>query len=210
MVVQTRIERRQRQAKMKKQKVLSLMGTGLVITPVASAFIPQANADQYQLTATASNSFLDQIADPARQIAAANDLYASVMIAQAMLESGHGSSSLSNAPNYNLFGVKAYSGEPAVFLSTQEYIDNEWVTMNEPFRVYESYYQSLQDHANLLRAYYQGAWQSTTGSYQEATAYLTGRYATDPAYAQKLNELIQTYNLTQYDNPAADVTAENM
>ncbi len=41
-----------------------------------------------------------------RAVANSNDMYASVMIAQALLESSYGSSGLASAPNYNLFGVK--------------------------------------------------------------------------------------------------------
>lgn len=38
-------------------------------------------------------------------------------------------------------------------------------------------------------------------SFQDATAALTGRYATDTAYADKLNALIEQYGLTSYDEP---------
>ncbi|OTE88353.1 N-acetylmuramoyl-L-alanine amidase, partial [Escherichia coli] len=133
--------------------------------------------------------------------------YASVMIAQAILESGYGSSALSNAPYYNLFGVKgSYNGQ-SVYMPTQEYLNGQWVEMNEPFRQYNSYWESFQDHANVLRspsfatgtAHYSGVWKSQTTSFYDATNYLTGRYATDPGYAQKLNWLIETYQLTRFD-----------
>jgi LysM repeat protein len=86
--------------------------------------------------------------------------------------------------------------------------------MNEPFRVYGSYWESLQDHAALLRSTsystgvcnYSGTWKSQTTSFYDATAYLTGRYATDPTYNQKLNWLIETYNLTSFDTPSQVVT----
>jgi len=51
---------------------------------------------------------------------------------------------------------------------------------------------------------YEGTWKSQTSSYTDATSYLTGRYATDPDYGQKLNALIEAYNLTQFDTPARD------
>ena len=58
-----------------------------------------------------TNPFLNQIIPSATVIAAQNDLYASVMMAQAILESGWGTSTLSKAPNYNLFGIKGeYNG----------------------------------------------------------------------------------------------------
>ena len=40
----------------------------------------------------------------------------------------------------------------------------------------------------------------------DATAYLTGRYATDPGYGSKLNYLISAYGLTQYDTPNSGAT----
>ncbi len=67
-------------------------------------------------------------------------------------ESGYGSSALSNAPYYNLFGVKgSYNGQ-SVYMPTQEYLNGQWVEMNEPFRQYNSYWESFQDHANVLRS----------------------------------------------------------
>ena len=51
--------------------------------------------------------------------------------------------------------------------------------------------------------FYQGSWKSNTSNYQEATKYLTGRYATDSRYHEKLNGLIEAYDLTQYDSKKA-------
>ncbi|MDN6639966.1 MAG: glucosaminidase domain-containing protein [Tetragenococcus sp.] len=215
MVYQTRSERHQKKRtftkRFDKKTVLSLVGTGLVIAPTTTVLFPQeSHAEEYQVSESEASDLINQIGTSAQQIADSNDLYASVMIAQALLESGNGSSSLSSSPTHNLFGVKAYGQEPSIWLSTEEYIDGEYETMNEPFRIYDSYEESLQDHAALLKSSsystdapnYQGAWKSQTASYTDATAFLTGRYATDPDYGEKLNSLIQSYNLTQFDTPA--------
>lgn len=66
----------------------------------ASADTSQSSQD------TTTISFIQTIGESVRQIAAQNDLYASVMIAQAILESNSGQSKLSQAPNYNFFGIK--------------------------------------------------------------------------------------------------------
>lgn len=154
--------------------------------------------------------FIRQVASYASKAAANNDLYASVMIAQAILESGWGSSALAASPNHNLFGIKgSYNGQ-TVYMNTSEYLNGKWVTRYEPFRKYPSYYESFQDNANVLKNtsfipgkyYYAGAWKSNTTSYRDATAYLTGRYATDPGYGGKLNTLIERYGLTAYDMPS--------
>jgi len=217
MTYNTRSERHQkiqRKYTLNRKAVLPLLGTGLVLAPTTMAMVPQQVEAQEYVTENGAQGLINQIGATAQQIAANNDLYASVMIAQALLESGNGTSLLSSAPHYNLFGIKAYGSEPSIWLGTQEYINGQWVSMNEPFRVYGSYWESLQDHAALLRSTsystgvsnYSGTWKSQTTSFYDATAYLTGRYATDPTYNQKLNWLIETYNLTSFDTPSQVVT----
>lgn len=212
MVVKTRSERHIKNIDPRKsplKNMVPLVGIAMVGAPTVISLAPSTVYANEDGVANAQ-SLINQIGTAASEIANQNDLYASVMIAQALLESGNGSSVLSSAPYYNLFGVKAYNGGATVWLPTQEYLNGQWVTMTEPFRQYNSYYESLVDHANVLlasssvtgQARYAGAWKSQTTSYYDATAYLTGRYATDPNYNQKLNSLIQRYNLTQYDTPS--------
>lgn len=162
-------------------------------------------------------AFINQVAPSAKTLASANDLYASVMIAQAIVESGWGGSTLSKAPNYNLFGIKGdYNGQ-SVTMPTQEYVNGKYVTVNAKFRKYPSYKESLGDNVTVLKKtsftsgvyFYSGAWKSNTKSYKDATAYLTGRYATAPNYATTLNSVIETYNLTQYDTGGSNVVQTN-
>lgn len=65
-------------------------------------------------------SFIRKIGESARKIGQENDLYASVMIAQAILESASGQSQLAQAPNYNLFGIKGTHNGKGVSFATQE------------------------------------------------------------------------------------------
>ncbi|MBM6616054.1 LysM peptidoglycan-binding domain-containing protein, partial [Desemzia sp. RIT804] len=156
--------------------------------------------------------FIASVGAFASEVAAKNNLYASVMIAQAGLESGWGSSSLSKAPNNNLFGIKgSYNGE-SVTMYTKEYSTaGGWINIPQNFKKYPSYAESFQDNANLLKKgtswdpnFYAGAWVSNTSNVYEATAWLEGRYATDPTYAAKLNNLIKLYNLTRFDVTSSD------
>lgn len=161
--------------------------------------------------ATPQAQFIEDTAYHAQSVAGPNDLYASVMIAQAILESGYGSSSLSSPPNHNLFGIKgAYNGQ-SVTMQTWEHFNGQDVIINAQFRKYPSYRESFEDNARVLKTtsfspgnyFYSGAWKSNTNTYQDATRWLTGRYATDPNYNVKLNNLIVTHNLTQYDTPGS-------
>ena len=56
-----------------------------------------------------TRDFIKSIAKDAHKIGKEQDIYASVMMAQAILESDSGKSALAQSPNYNLFGVKAVS-----------------------------------------------------------------------------------------------------
>ncbi|HHJ5066943.1 TPA: peptidoglycan DD-metalloendopeptidase family protein [Enterococcus hirae] len=157
-------------------------------------------------------SFIRKIGESARKIGQENDLYASVMIAQAILESASGQSQLAQAPNYNLFGIKGTHNGKGVSFATQEDLGDGvlYTTTQATFRQYKSYEDSLDDYAKLLKEgltgnshFYDGVWKTNAKTYQEATKFLTGRYATDTSYDKKLNGLIETYDLTKYDKEVA-------
>ncbi|MGM0238056.1 glucosaminidase domain-containing protein [Enterococcus sp. AZ103] len=154
-----------------------------------------------------TQQFIEQIGNDAQKLGLKYDVFASVMIAQAILESGSGSSGLSSAPNYNLFGVKgSYEGQ-TVNLATQE--DNgagELYTISAAFRKYPSYSESLGDYVTLIREgisensnYYQEVWRSESKNYLRAAQSLTGKYATDTLYHHKISSIISAYHLTKYD-----------
>lgn len=150
-----------------------------------------------------TTKFIAVIGEPARKLAAENDLYASVMIAQAILESASGNSGLAQAPNFNLFGIKGSYRGSSVTMSTQEDDGTgSYYTIDAAFRKYPSYRESLSDYVDLLsRAYYAPAHKSNTKSFVEACDYLQGTYATSTSYSASLQDLIATYDLTRYDEP---------
>lgn len=147
--------------------------------------------------------FIAVIGEPSRKLAAEHDLYASIMIAQAILESGSGGSGLSQPPYFNLFGIKgSYRGQ-SVTMSTQEDDGTgACYTIRSAFRSYPSYRESLADYADLLsRDYYAPARKSATQSYVDACDYLQGTYATSTSYSASLQGIIDAYDLTRYDEP---------
>lgn len=160
-------------------------------------------------TVSSTATFINGISSYAVSLGQKYNVYPSVMIAQAILESAWGGSSLSSAPNYNLFGIKgSYNGD-SVAMKTSEYSKSKgWYSVIANFRKYPSYRESLEDNAKLLRngltwnaANYSGTWRENASNYKEATAGLVkGGYATDPVYAKSLNNIITSYNLTQYDS----------
>lgn len=171
-------------------KKLLALGVTAVLSPLAIASHAQAASVQ-------------DIINQAVPVAKANNLYPSVAIAQGILESGGGTSYLASHYN-NVFGVKWTYGQKAS-LMTKEVINGKWVDIVQDFQVYPSFTESFQAYARLIRnnSIYSGAWRENAPTYQHATAWLQGRYATDTSYAAKLNSIINQYNLTQYDGASA-------
>ncbi|MGM0165605.1 hypothetical protein IGI39_000547 [Enterococcus sp. AZ135] len=154
-----------------------------------------------------AKTFIEKIAEDAQKLGQEYDVFASVMIAQALLESGSGTSTLSLEPNHNLFGIKGtYQGQ-SVSMATQEDRGNgDLYSINSAFRKYPNYAASLGDYVELLRggisgndSFYKNTWRSEAKNYLRTTNALTGTYATDTTYGQKLNSIIALYHLTQYD-----------
>lgn len=154
-----------------------------------------------------AKNFIEKVGEDARKLGQEYDVFASVMIAQALIESGSGTSTLSLSPNHNLFGIKGtYQGQ-SVSMATQEDRGNgELYSISSAFRKYPNYAASLGDYVQLIRggisgnnSYYKQAWRSEAKNYLRTTNALTGTYATDTTYGQKLNSIIALYHLTQYD-----------
>lgn len=180
--------------------------TSKLAEPVPSANVTEDGSFHFEKEESV-DSFVRKIGESARKIGKEKELYASVMVAQAILESASGQSKLAQAPNYNLFGIKGTHNGKSVSMATQEDLGNGTLyTTQAGFRVYENYEDCFNDYATLLKEgitgdseFYAGVWKSNAKTYQEATKFLTGRYATDTQYNQKLNGLIETYDLTQFD-----------
>ena len=201
------------------KRSLIVVGTtacvGLYVSPVDQLL--SANFSVVEAS-TAATQFLRNIIPAAQNVARGKDIYASVMIAQAALESGWGTSALSKAPNHNLFGVKgSYNGQSVNMQTLEDSGGQNYYSIQADFRKYPSYQESLEDYADKIvngisgaPLFYSGAWKSKTNSYQDATAYLTGRYATDTAYGSKLNRIIEQFGLTKYDTETAVSMAEEI
>ncbi|OTN84070.1 hypothetical protein A5819_003620 [Enterococcus sp. 7E2_DIV0204] len=181
--------------------------------PVNEVTIPVETAAIHFEKNTTTEEFVARIGEQARSVGQEKDLFASVMIAQAILESGSGGSELSQEPYNNLFGIKGdYEGQFVTFGTQEDDGSGNLYQVQAAFRKYPTVKESLEDYSKLLTdgidgspLFYQGTWKSHSESYKNATEALTGTYATDIQYGEKLNELIQTYNLTQYDHAKGEI-----
>ncbi|MDR0796463.1 MAG: glucosaminidase domain-containing protein [Tannerella sp.] len=121
---------------------------------------------------------------------------ASIKLAQAILESGAGTSYLSKEAN-NHFGIKCH----VEWKGDRAYKDAE--IRNECFRKYKSIADSYEDHSRFLieRSRYERLFTLKTTNYTEwAKGLQECGYATDKGYANKLISLIERYQLYQYTN----------
>ena len=126
---------------------------------------------------------------------------ASLTTAQAILESAWGKSELTKTGNA-LFGIKATKDWKGKTLTrkTTEYEDGKKVQVEAEFRAYDTWEDSVKDHSAFLKKYKRYAKVIGETDYKEAcNAVAAAGYATDPTYAKKLIELIETYELYNYD-----------
>ena len=190
-------------------KYAMILGVSMAMATIATPLVETTQVQAATLS-TAQEGFLASLTKPATQLAGDNDLYASVMLAQAILESGWGTSELA-VKNYNLFGIKgSYNGETANMPTLEDDGTGNMYEIVAGFKKYPSYAESLQDYVNLIKngtswdsEIYAGAWMENTTSYADATKALTGVYATDTAYNTKLDRIIVSNDLNQYDNYGA-------
>ena len=118
---------------------------------------------------------------------------ASVIIAQACLESGY------NLNASTLFGIK---GE-GIELETQEYINEEYISIKDTFKFYPDICSSVKGYCDLME------WDNyddvtSADDYISACKALVNdnglKYATSPTYADNLINIIFDFDLTAYDD----------
>lgn len=136
-------------------------------------------------------------------------LYASVAIAQAIHESGWGTSKKMVAANA-LFGIKvgksaykfgkAWKGA-AYKTGTTEYYDGRTATkITDYFRQYSTIADAVEDYMDMLChcSRYKASLNCPTPE-ESIKAIIAGGYATGPGYVKAIVGIINTYNLKQYD-----------
>lgn len=133
----------------------------------------------------------------------------SVVIAQSALETGYGTAGLMTRANA-FFGIKAGgSWTGAVYTANTKEVKNgvEYNTVAN-FRAYDSLEDSVRDYFNLIvgasrysKAICYGLDKSKWLSARQCvTEIWRGGYATDELYVQKIMNMIEPRNMTEWDN----------
>ena len=138
-----------------------------------------------------------------RKDAGAGFVLPSVCIGQAALETGWGGSSLMTKANA-FFGIKATAswGGKVFSSKTQECYDSvNYTTITAAFRAYDTPADSVKDYYDLITGSTRyAAAVNATDARTAITAIKEGGYATSPTYVTNVMAVIDSNNLTQYDN----------
>ncbi|MGL9730013.1 NlpC/P60 family protein [Enterococcus sp. DIV0756] len=193
------------------KKGSAVVGTALVAVSVAAPLLNtnEVEAVEGNATATTSNvdkkAFINEISNEIKPLAEKHDLYASIMIAQAIVESDWGQNDFAKAPYYNLFGLEGqYKGQSAMLDKKNQ---ETGASEKKEMKHYGSYKEAIQDYIEIIKTtsrdgnenYFSGTWRSNAKDYQTAAEALKDRFNDDQSYVQKLVSVIQENDLASYD-----------
>lgn len=143
--------------------------------------------------------FVDTLWPHAQQAAQKLGVNPKAILAQAALETGWGKYPIAKedgTASFNLFGIKAdnrWSGDRAV-VSTLEFRDGVAQREKAAFRAYDSFSHSFNDYADFLSSSerYKDALGAGDDASKFAASLQEGGYATDPKYAQKIDNILSS------------------
>ena len=176
-------------------------------------------------TSSSESEFVKKVGELAKKDMEKSGILASVTTAQAILESGYGSTELAKNAN-NLFGMKcSLSGNTwagSTWDGTSKYTketkeqksDGTEYTVTADFRKYTSIEDSVNDHSAYLNGAMNGTKLRYNGlkgekDYKKAIQIIKdGGYATDVSYVDKICSIIERWNLTQYDSSNASSSTD--
>ncbi|MEY3678151.1 MAG: hypothetical protein RI924_292 [Bacteroidota bacterium] len=141
-----------------------------------------------------AESYIDRFKDIARSEMKIHGIPASIKLAQALLESGSGNSTLAVQAN-NHFGIKCnidWKGKRVLKDDDEK---------DECFRVYEQAEDSFKDHSTFLKKKrYEALFKLDKADYVGwAQGLKQAGYATNPKYPELLISIIERYQLQRFD-----------
>jgi flagellum-specific peptidoglycan hydrolase FlgJ len=190
--------------------VAALAGTLLGLTaPVALTADPaaaKAALGRRVVLSADQRAFLESIAPAARNSQRRYGVPASVVIAQAVLETGWGTSQLAHSAR-NYFGMTC-GPNGAGPIATGCYVGSDRVCDDTgcwpsaaSFRVYGSLADSVSDHGQQLKTNrrYKAAYKARSRPETFVKRMAKAGYATDPGYGQRVIRIMKKYKLNKYD-----------
>jgi flagellar protein FlgJ len=164
--------------------------------------VPTASASAPAATLQTPAEFVHRMLPPIRRAASALGVDPMGLLAQAALETGWGQRMPRNADgssSHNMFGIKAgdeWTGARAS-ADTMEVANGVATPRRTAFRAYGSIDESVNDFARLLKN--SPRYRDVIAAGGNAGAYIASMgksgYATDPEYANKLNQILRSDTL---------------
>jgi LysM repeat protein len=180
------------------QKPVTQKGLRILIL-VLMALLASCRAARPPVSTTYSNGVAETYVDRFKDLAVSEmirtGIPASITLAQGMVESNYGRSTLAREAN-NHFGIKCHNGWSGP--SVRHHDDRR----NECFRKYRSADESYYDHSEFLRtgSRYTFLFKLETTDYKGwARGLKQAGYATNPDYANMLIRKIEEHNLQRFD-----------
>ncbi|MBK1673446.1 flagellar assembly peptidoglycan hydrolase FlgJ [Ectothiorhodospira shaposhnikovii] len=148
-------------------------------------------------------AFIRDLWPHARRAARALGVAPEVLVAQSALETGWGRHVITHGDgrsSHNLFGIKAdrrWEGE-RVHVQTLEYVQDVPELQRAAFRSYGSLADSFEDYVNFIKTNprYRQALQAAGDTEGYVRALQAAGYATDPAYADKILNILERGTLS--------------
>ena len=170
----------------------SLMPSQEADTEPEQLELPLGSPDSDAVPSATPEAFVASIASTAKAVAEELGIDPRVIIAQAALETGWGTSVKGN----NLFGIKSHGKQDGLMVQTHEVVDGERIKVRDSFRQYDNYDDSIADYGSFLQQNkrYQPMLQATTLQEQVEALGKSG-YATDPEYADKVMAIAKSKRL---------------
>jgi len=179
--------------------------TLLIVLALACTFASFANTEM-----TARQSYIQKYKHLAIEQMHLTDIPASIILAQAIIESNNGESKLALSSN-NHFGIKCknyWNGK--TFYFKDDDLDENGNLIKSCFRAYDNVEASFRNHGEFL---------TTTERYAElfdygidyerwASGLIKKGYATSPTYAERLIDVIEKNELYKLDDEEAPDSVE--
>ena len=195
---------------MKLRKTALLLAVIVTVSAIMAA-VPTIKAEA--ATAAEVQYFLDTVGPMCTNDMRDNHILASFSMAQAIWESGWGTSTLAKQANA-LFGIRAYGGwDGKIFdrndctlydnwtalyaIKGETYVKNNTLAF---WRAYDSWQESVNDHSDLFNS--MSIYANLRGNYDYkscAKLVVEDGYCGEPIYTKCLTDLIEQYDLERFN-----------
>ena len=184
------------------EEYLGMPITARPVNGADAATVARRSVDTPAAFDCSPEAVVDALWPVAEQAAAKINLPPEALLAQAALETGWGRHVMQHGTgdsSHNLFGIKAdsrWQGDK-VMVSTLEYRDGVALNTRANFRAYESFEHSFSDYVDFVRRNprYRQALAQTNDPKAYFSALQEAGYATDPAYAQKIQRILDSESM---------------